>query len=60
MDPTYTLKPPLQIKNTNIDLDKTVTLIQYIKLTSTLLCYDDVRLYDKLYKMYHGNHQHIQ
>ena len=58
MDPTYTLKPQLRIKITNIYLDETVTLIQYIKLTSTLLCYDDVRLYDKLYNMYHDNHQH--
>ena len=42
MDPTYTLKPQLRIKITNIYLDETVTLIQYIKLTSALLCYDDV------------------
>ena len=42
MDPTYTLKPQLRIKNTNIYLDETVTLIQYIKLTSALLCHDDV------------------
>ena len=56
MDPTYTLKPQLRIKITNIYLDETVTLIQYIKLTSALLCYDDVQLYDKLYKMYHDNH----
>ena len=59
MDPTYTLKPQLRIKITNIYLEETVTFIQYIKLTSALLCYDDVQLYDKLYKMYHGNHQHI-
>ena len=59
MDPTYTLKPQLRIKITNIYLDETVTLIQYIKLTSALLCYDGVQLYDKLYKMYHDNHQHI-
>ena len=59
MDPTYTLKPQLRIKITNIYLDETVTLIQYIKLTSAPLCYDDVRLYDKLYKMYPDNHQHI-
>ena len=59
MDPTYTLKPQLRIKITDIYLDETVTLIQYIKLTSALLCYDDVQLYDKLYKMYHDNHQHI-
>ena len=58
MDPTYTLKPQLQIKNKNIYLDGTVTLIQYIKITFALLCYDDVRLYDKLCKMYHDNHQH--
>ena len=56
MDPTYTLTPQLRIKITNIYLDETVTLIQYIKLTSALLCYDDVQLYDKLYKMYHDNH----
>ena len=37
MDPTYTLKPQLRIKITNIYLDETVTLIQYIKLTSALL-----------------------
>ena len=37
MDPTCTLKPQLQIKTTNIYLDETVTLIQYIKLTSALL-----------------------
>ena len=36
MDPTYTLKPELRIKITNIYLDETVTLIQYIKLTSAL------------------------
>ena len=59
MDPTYTLKPQLQIKITNIYLDETVTLIQYIKLTSALLCYDDVRLYVKLYQMYPDNHQYI-
>ena len=63
MDPTYTLKPQLRIKNIYIYiyiyLDETVTLIQYIKLTRALLCYDDVQLYDKLYKMYHNNHQHI-
>ena len=58
MDLTYTLKPQLRIKITNIYLDETVTLIQYIKLTSARLCYDDVQLYDKLYKMYHDNHQH--
>ena len=29
MDPTYTLKPQLRIKNTNIYLDETVTLIGY-------------------------------
>ena len=58
MDPTCTLKPQLRIKITNIYLDETVTLIQYIKLTSALLCYDDARLYDKLYKMYPDNHQH--
>ena len=33
MDPTYTLKPQLRIKNTNIYLDETVTLIQYIVST---------------------------
>ena len=59
MDPTWTLKPQLRIKNTNIYLDETVTLIQYIKHTIALLCYDDVQLYDKLYKLYHDNHQHI-
>ena len=59
MDPTYTLKLQLQIKITNIYLDETVTLIQYVKLTSAFLCYDDVQLYDKLYKTYHDNHQHI-
>ena len=53
MDPTYTLKPQLRIKITNIYLDEAVTLIQYIKLTSSLLCYDDVQLYVKLYMMYH-------
>ena len=37
MDPTYTLKPQLRIKNTNIFLDETVTLIQYIKLNSAFL-----------------------
>ena len=38
MDPTYKLKPQLRIKKTtNIYLDETVTLIQYIKLTSALL-----------------------
>ena len=58
MDPTYTLKLQLRIRNTNIYLDETVTLIQYIKLTSALLCYDDVRLYDKLYMRYHDNHLH--
>ena len=58
MDPTYTLKLQLRIKNTNIYLDETVTLIQYIKHTIALLYYDDVRLYDKLYKMCHDNHQH--
>ena len=31
MNPTYTLKPQLRIKNTNIYLDETVTLIQYKK-----------------------------
>ena len=51
MDPTYTLKPQLRIKITNIYLDETVTLIQYIKLISALLCYDNMQLYD--------NHQHI-
>ena len=59
MDPTYTLKPQLQIKMTNIYLDETVTLIQYIQLISALLCYGDVQLYDKLHKMYHDSHQHI-
>ena len=59
MDTTYTLKPQLRIKNTNIYLDEIVTLIQYITLISALLCYDDVQLYDKLYKMFHDNHQHI-
>ena len=48
MDPTYTLKPQLRIKITNIYLDETVTLIQNIKLSSALLCYVDVQLYDKL------------
>ena len=48
MEPTYTLKLQLRIKNTNVYLDETVTLIQYIKLTGALLCYDDVQLYDKL------------
>ena len=37
MDPTCTLKPQLRIKNTNIYLDETDTLIQYIKLISALL-----------------------
>ena len=55
MDLTYTMKPQLRIKITNVD----EILIQYITLTSALLCYDDVQLYDKLYKMYHDNHQHI-
>ena len=59
MDPTYKLKPQLRIKITNIYLDETVTLIQYIKLISALLCYDDVQFYDKLYKMYHDKNQHI-
>ena len=31
MDPTYTLKPQMRIKITNIYLDEIVTLIQYIK-----------------------------
>ena len=55
MDPSSTLKSQLRIKITNIYLDETVTFIQYIKFTSALLCYDDVQLYDKLYKMYHDN-----
>ena len=33
MDPTYTLKPQLQIKITVIYLDETVTLIQYVIAT---------------------------
>ena len=40
MNPTYTLKPQLRIKIRNIYLDETVTLMQYIKLTSALLCYE--------------------
>ena len=61
MDPTYILKLQLGIKYIYIYIyiDETVTLIQNIKHTSALLCYDDVQLYDKLYKMYHDNHQHI-
>ena len=55
--PKYSYRPHLHTetltakKNTNIYLDETVTLTQYIKLTSALLCYDDVQLYDKLKKM---------
>ena len=46
MNPSCTLKTQLRIKNTNIYLDETVTLIQYIQLTSALLCDN------------HDNHQH--
>ena len=62
MDPTCTPKPQLRIKNTNIYLDETVTHILIVHTTyySALLCYDDVRLYDKFYKMYRDNHNFIK
>ena len=61
MDPTYTLKPQLRIKTQIYILMKQLHSYstEYIQFTNALLCYDDVQLYDKLYKMYHDNHQHI-